>query len=58
MISLGGSGLNPGGGIDYYVSESGTGSGLSPSNPMNEADFLLIVLGNNDRVFFLDGDEF
>lgn len=50
--------LNPGGGTDYYVSENGTGSGLSPGSPMSPADFLLVTLADFDRVFFLEGDEF
>lgn len=49
---------NPGGGTDYYVSENGTGSGLSPGSPMSPADFLLVTLADFDRVFFLEGDEF
>jgi uncharacterized spore protein YtfJ len=53
-----GSQFNPGGGTDYYVSESGTGSGLSAATPMSPASFLLVVLVDADRVFFLEGDEF
>lgn len=49
---------NPNGATDYYVSENGTGSGLNPANPMSPTDFLLVVLVQFDRVFFLEGDEF
>lgn len=49
---------NPFGAIDYYVSVSGIGNGLTPSNPMSTASFLLVVLGNSDRVFFKEGDTF
>lgn len=46
------------GGINYYVSASGTGNGKSPGNPMSESDFLLVTLAEGDKVFFLEGDEF
>lgn len=55
---MAGTGLNPGGATDYYVSETGTGNGLSAATPMSEADFLLVTLVEFDRVFFLDGDDF
>lgn len=55
---MSGSGLNPNGGIDYYVSTSGTGNGRSAATPMSEADWLLLTLAEFDRTFFLDGDEF
>lgn len=57
-LLMSGTGLNPGGGIDYYVATAGTGNGRSPASPMSPADFLAIVQGDFDRVFYLDGDEF
>lgn len=45
-------------GSGYYVSESGTGDGLSESTPMSPGDFELLVLVDNDNVFFNAGDEF
>lgn len=57
-LLMSGTGLNPGGGVDYYVSEAGTGSGLSPASPMSEADFLLVVLADFDRFYYLSDDEF
>lgn len=57
MLSAG-TGLNPGGGVDYYVADDGTGNGLSAATPMSEADFLLVTLQDNDRVFFKAGDTF
>lgn len=41
----------------YYVAENGVGDG-SPSNPMSPADFLLVVLVDNNLVFFNRGDQF
>lgn len=55
---MAGTGFNPGGGTDYYVSETGTGNGLSPATPMSPAAFAAIVLVDEDRAFFLEGDEF
>lgn len=55
---LSGTGLNPGGGVDYYVSASGTGNGLSSATPMSQADFILVTLEEFDRVFFNRGDTF
>lgn len=42
----------------YYVAASGTGDGLSPANPMSPADFLLLILVNDDTVYFNAGDTF
>lgn len=57
-LLMSGTGTNPGGGVDYYVATAGTGNGLSAATPMSEADFLLVTLNDEDRVFFLEGDEF
>lgn len=57
-LLMAGTGFNPGGGTDYYVSETGTGNGLSPATPMSPAAFAAIVLVDEDRAFFLEGDEF
>lgn len=57
-LLMAGTGFNPDGGVDYYVSESGTGNGRSAATPMSLTDFEALVLDDDDRVFFLEGDEF
>lgn len=51
-------GTSEAGEADYFVSEAGTGNGLSSGTPMSLEDFEALVLNANDRVFFLEDDEF
>lgn len=46
------------GGRNYFVAVAGTGTGASSADPMSPADFLLVTLGAEDRVFFLGDDTF